>query len=206
MLNSEEDHTCTQFKKEIDQDGIKHLDEIDEQIATATANKLMNTHYKCFVGKGNNSMMVRTLFKSRFWWLFSENESIDKVNFMWTQLRKNAIMHNLHTKLLSEKKKAEKAAQALQQAEKEKRIAAKKAEKMTLGDLSKQSDSLAAQDSSLKDADSALNSKFDRRKLSSNTDKSGDLDSDQIVDNIQMGARNQSIKRNTKSDLSLNNK
>ena len=55
---------------------------------------------------------------------------------------------------------------------------------MTLGDLSKQSDSLAAQDSSLKDADSALNSKFDRRKLSSNTDKSGDLDSDQIVDNI----------------------
>lgn len=25
--------------------------------------------YKYFIGKGNNSIMVRSLFKNRFWWI-----------------------------------------------------------------------------------------------------------------------------------------
>jgi hypothetical protein len=48
--------------------------------------------YKCYVGKGNNSILIRTLFKTRFWWLLHDKEEIEKVNFMWTQLRKNMIM------------------------------------------------------------------------------------------------------------------
>lgn len=40
--------------------------------------------YKCFVGKGNNSILIRTLFKTRYWWLLHDKEEIDKVNFMWT--------------------------------------------------------------------------------------------------------------------------
>lgn len=40
--------------------------------------------YKCFVGKGNNSILIRTLFKTRFWWLLHDKEEIERVNFMWT--------------------------------------------------------------------------------------------------------------------------
>ena len=61
----------------------------EEQISQPTQ------QYKCFVGKGNNSILVRTLFKTRFWWLLHDKEELDKVNFMWTQLRKNPIMDAL---------------------------------------------------------------------------------------------------------------
>ena len=44
----------------------------------------LQQHYKVFVGKGNNSVMVRSLFKSRYWWLLHDKEELDKVNFMWT--------------------------------------------------------------------------------------------------------------------------
>ena len=54
--------------------------------------------YKCFVGKGNNSILIRTLFKTRYWWLLHDKEEIDKVNFMWTQLKKNVIMDTLYCK------------------------------------------------------------------------------------------------------------
>jgi len=41
-------------------------------------------HYKVYVGKGNNSVMVRSLFKTRFWWLLHDKDEMEKVNFMWT--------------------------------------------------------------------------------------------------------------------------
>lgn len=40
-------------------------------------------------------MLVRTLFKSRFWWLLHDKEEDEKVNFLWTQLRKKSIMESL---------------------------------------------------------------------------------------------------------------
>jgi len=51
--------------------------------------------YKCFVGKGNNSILIRTLFKTRFWWLLHDKEELERVHFMWTQLRKNSIIESL---------------------------------------------------------------------------------------------------------------
>ena len=59
--------------------------------------------YKCFVGKGNNSILIRTLFKTRFWWLLHDKEEIEKVNFMWTQLRKNPIMDSFPCKFEDKK-------------------------------------------------------------------------------------------------------
>jgi len=50
-------------------------------------------------------MMVRTLFKSRYWWLLHDKEEIDKVNFMWTQLKKSSIMSTLKCKLVNSKHK-----------------------------------------------------------------------------------------------------
>jgi len=49
--------------------------------------------------------MVRTLFKSRYWWLLSDSEDIRNVNFMWTQLKKASVMSCLKCKLVNSKDK-----------------------------------------------------------------------------------------------------
>lgn len=59
-----------------------------------------------FVGKGNNAMLVRTLFKSRYWWLLHHEAEIDKVNFIWTQCRKAEIMKSIKCKLMTAKEQA----------------------------------------------------------------------------------------------------
>jgi hypothetical protein len=51
--------------------------------------------YKYSIGKGNNSIMVRSLFKNRFWWMQSDKAEMDKVNFMWTQIKNTAHMEAL---------------------------------------------------------------------------------------------------------------
>lgn len=43
--------------------------------------------YKFFVGKGNNSLLVASLLKRRFWWAYEEDYK--KANFVWTQLKIN---------------------------------------------------------------------------------------------------------------------
>ena len=60
------------------------------------------------VGKGNNSVMVRSLFKSRYWWLLHDKEEMDKVNLMWTQCRKQDIMKQIKCKLINNKEKRKK--------------------------------------------------------------------------------------------------
>lgn len=50
-------------------------------------------------------MMVRAIFKNRFWWLFHEKDEPEKVNFFWTQLRKVSIMNSLICKFVNLKDK-----------------------------------------------------------------------------------------------------
>ena len=40
--------------------------------------------YKYYIGRGNNSNIVRTALKSRFWWSMGEYDSWDDYNFIWT--------------------------------------------------------------------------------------------------------------------------
>ncbi len=42
------------------------------------------TPYKYFIGKGNNSMIVRACFKQRFWWSMGDFYDWEDYNFMWT--------------------------------------------------------------------------------------------------------------------------
>jgi hypothetical protein len=51
--------------------------------------------YKYSIGKGNNSIMVRNLFKNRFWWTPHEKEEMEKCNFIWTQIKNAKIMEVL---------------------------------------------------------------------------------------------------------------
>ena len=46
-----------------------------------------DTKVKVFVGKGNNSQLVRSLIKRRGWWSFTEKW--EEANFVWTQLKIN---------------------------------------------------------------------------------------------------------------------
>jgi hypothetical protein len=51
--------------------------------------------FKYVVGKGNNSIMVKNLFKNRFWWMPYEKEEMEKCNFIWTQIKNAKIMEVL---------------------------------------------------------------------------------------------------------------
>ena len=51
--------------------------------------------YKFFIGTGNNSFILRRLFKQRYWWWVGEKEDFDEVNFIWTQWRKNPLIEQL---------------------------------------------------------------------------------------------------------------
>jgi tubulin polyglutamylase TTLL1/tubulin monoglycylase TTLL3/8 len=59
--------------------------------------------YKYFIGKGNNSIMVRSLFKNRFWWVQHDKEEMEKCNFCWTQIKKANLMEVLTCKFPNKK-------------------------------------------------------------------------------------------------------
>lgn len=43
--------------------------------------------YKFYIGPGNNSMLVKSLMKRRFWWVQVDDPK--QANFVWTQLKIN---------------------------------------------------------------------------------------------------------------------
>lgn len=52
--------------------------------------------YKYMVGKGNNALLVRSLFKNRFWWMIADKGAdMERVNFMWTQVKNASYMDAL---------------------------------------------------------------------------------------------------------------
>lgn len=57
-----------------------------------------NIIYKYVIGKGNNSIMVRSLFKNRFWWVQHDKESLEQCQYCWTQIRKVPIMESIPCK------------------------------------------------------------------------------------------------------------
>jgi hypothetical protein len=46
-----------------------------------------DSKFKVFVGRGNNSQLVRSLLKRRSWWSFTERW--EEANLIWTQLKIN---------------------------------------------------------------------------------------------------------------------
>ena len=58
----------------------------------------VNISYKYVIGKGNNSIMVRSLFKNRFWWVKHDKEELETTNFCWTQIKKACLMEVLGCK------------------------------------------------------------------------------------------------------------
>jgi hypothetical protein len=48
----------------------------------------LDSGYRAFIGKGNNSALVRGLLKRRPWWTIVEREG--DANLVWTQLKINS--------------------------------------------------------------------------------------------------------------------
>jgi hypothetical protein len=55
------------------------------------------TPYKYYIGRGNNSILVRNCLKSRFWWSMGDFEEWDEYNFIWTQWKANKIVAKIKT-------------------------------------------------------------------------------------------------------------
>jgi hypothetical protein len=53
------------------------------------------TPYKYYIGRGNNSILVRAALKQRFWWSMGDFETWEEYNFMWTQWKSNKIVEGL---------------------------------------------------------------------------------------------------------------
>jgi hypothetical protein len=45
--------------------------------------------FKYYIGHGNNSMLIKSLMKRRFWWTLEDDSK--KSNFAWTQLKINNL-------------------------------------------------------------------------------------------------------------------
>jgi hypothetical protein len=61
-------------------------------------------NYVLYVGKGNNSSLIKTTFRNyRPWWTVEElNPDNPNVNMFWFQLRQNEILDNFKENIKSE--------------------------------------------------------------------------------------------------------
>lgn len=48
--------------------------------------------YVIYVGKGNNSTLIKNVIKSRPWWQLTEDKNDPSINMVWTQLRQNEVL------------------------------------------------------------------------------------------------------------------
>lgn len=51
--------------------------------------------YKYYIGKGNNSILVRAALKTRFWWSMGDFEEWNDYQFLWTQWKSNKILDKI---------------------------------------------------------------------------------------------------------------
>jgi hypothetical protein len=58
-----------------------------------TCEKEGGQYYRAFVGKGNNSVLVKNIIKSRAWWTICQEES--EANLYWTQSRSAKYLETL---------------------------------------------------------------------------------------------------------------
>lgn len=52
------------------------------------------TKFKVFIGRGNNSLLVKSIIKRRFWWEVTHNINDLDINFYWTQNKLEKV-HNI---------------------------------------------------------------------------------------------------------------
>lgn len=48
--------------------------------------------YVIYIGKGNNSTLIKNVVKSRPWWIITEDKDDPNINMVWTQIRQNEVL------------------------------------------------------------------------------------------------------------------
>jgi tubulin---tyrosine ligase len=83
-------------------------------------------NYKFYVGKGNNSHLIRNLMNQRWWWQSHSRENMDELNFLWTQWKVDSNLDKLPSKFpkpevieIEEEKEDENISEAENEGEKE---------------------------------------------------------------------------------------
>jgi hypothetical protein len=51
--------------------------------------------YIIYVGKGNNSTLIKNVVNNRPWWVVTEDRNDPTINMVWTQLRQNEVLSDL---------------------------------------------------------------------------------------------------------------
>lgn len=59
------------------------------------------TSFKSYIGEGNNSGLVKSVLKQRWWWALTKKKEIPTCNFLWTQWRRNIYYPLLESNKLS---------------------------------------------------------------------------------------------------------
>lgn len=77
---------------------LDYLYKVSFTFAVANRPPANQVTYKYFIGKGNNGLMVRTLLKTRWWWMPTDGFEGTEVNLVWTQLRNNGLIDSLKSK------------------------------------------------------------------------------------------------------------
>lgn len=60
--------------------------------------------FKVYIGRGNNSLLVKSILKRRFWWEITNNIEEEGISFYWTQNKVDKI-HNLQRQGIKSKPK-----------------------------------------------------------------------------------------------------
>ena len=47
---------------------------------------------KAYIGDGNNSLIVKSIFKTRSWWTIKDKLKVKDCNFIWTQWLKTKVI------------------------------------------------------------------------------------------------------------------
>lgn len=69
---------------------INKSNSFDQKFPTATF-----PPYKYYIGRGNNSILVRAALKTRFWWSMGDFDDWSDYNFLWTQWKSNKILQQI---------------------------------------------------------------------------------------------------------------
>lgn len=54
--------------------------------------------YRFYVGKGNNSNLIKSIMKQRWWW--TETNDVASAHFVWTQLKHQPTIDRIRKSLL----------------------------------------------------------------------------------------------------------
>lgn len=57
---------------------------LNEDVVPDSSMTTAQTRYKVYVGRGNNSLLIKSLIKRRYW-LELVDSKVEDVNFYWTQ-------------------------------------------------------------------------------------------------------------------------